>query len=202
MSRYSIMASDWCTGSFCQPLVWLGKCLDCCARVANTLQTLNGFSFFLTSRYFCSWWFSIPFFNGLHIHLCDQCLGPFFPLLIKLAWHYTSLTIIVTATFSCCNCDMLSKASIDQNELQLIPSLILQWTLGFIALVPIYNVWHIFHDIPEWLLLAQTHAYEHTYVFLLSNFMTFFPNRVYADFRSQHLWTNVHLNNKNILILV
>jgi hypothetical protein len=39
-----------------------------------------------------------------------------------------------------CNCDMLSKASNDQNELQLITSLILQWTLGLIAVVPIFNV--------------------------------------------------------------
>ena len=38
-----------------------------------------------------------------------------------------------------CNCDMLSKASIDQNELQLITSLILQWTLGLIAVVPIFG---------------------------------------------------------------
>ena len=156
--------------------------------------TLNGFSFFLTSRYFCSWWFSIPFFKGLHIHLCDQCLGPFFPLLIKVAWHYISLTIIVTATFSCCNCDMLSKASIDQNELQLIPPLILQWTLCLIPLVPIYNVWHIFwYDIPEWMLL-ELHVYEQIYVFLLSDFMTFFPNRVYVDFWFQHLWINVDLD--------
>ncbi len=101
-----------------------------------------------------------------------------FALLIKLDWHCTSLNIIVNATFFGCNCGMLSKASIDQNELQLIPSLILQWTLGFIALVPIYNVWHIFwYDIPEWMLLKQTHAYEQMYVFLLSDFMALFPKQ-------------------------
>ena len=58
-------------------LFWLGKCLEYCSRVANTLQTIIGFSFFSTSRSFGVWWFSIPFFKGLHIHLCDQGLRPF-----------------------------------------------------------------------------------------------------------------------------
>ncbi len=160
LSSYSIMASDWYTGSFCQPLVWLGKCLDCCARVSNTLQTMNGFSFFLASRYFCSWWCSIPFLKGLHILSCDQCLGPF-SVIDKVGLTLYKLEHHRECDLFCCNCDMLSKASIDQNELQLIPSLILRWTLGLIALVTIYNVWHIFllYDISEWLLLEQTHAY-------------------------------------------
>jgi hypothetical protein len=38
------------------------------------------------------------------------------------------------------NFDMLSNASIDQDELQLISSLKLQWTLDLIAMVPIFNV--------------------------------------------------------------
>ena len=65
---------------------------------------------------------------------------------------------------------MLSKASIDQNELRLIASLILQGTLGLIAVVYIFNVWHRFlYDIPEWMLLEQTHIYEQIYVFLISD---------------------------------
>ena len=78
LTSWYIVASDWCTGgSLCQPLVWLGKCLECCSRVANTFQAMCGFSFFSTSPYFCSLWFNIHFFKGLHIHLCDQRLGPF-----------------------------------------------------------------------------------------------------------------------------
>jgi hypothetical protein len=38
---------------------------------------MYGFLFSSTRPYFCSWWLSIPFFKGLHIHLCDQCLGLF-----------------------------------------------------------------------------------------------------------------------------
>ena len=82
LTSWSIMASDWCAGSLCHPLVWLGKCLESCSRVANTLQAIYGFSFFLTCRCFCSWWSSSPFFKGLHIHLCDQCLG-LFPIIDK-----------------------------------------------------------------------------------------------------------------------
>ena len=53
----------------------------------------------------------------------------------------------LAAAFALCDLVFLSsKASIDQNELQLITSLMLQWTLGFIAVVPIFNVWHIFWD--------------------------------------------------------
>ena len=53
------------------------KWLECYSRVANTLQAMYGLSFFSTSPYFCSWWFDTPFFKGLYIHLCDQCLGQF-----------------------------------------------------------------------------------------------------------------------------
>ena len=116
LTIWSIVASDWCTGSLCQPFVWLGKCLECCSRVVNTLQAMFGFLFFSTSSYFCSWWFSIPFFKSLHIPLCDQCLGPF-PIINKVGLALYNLF--------CCNCDMLSKRSIDQNELQLISSLML-----------------------------------------------------------------------------
>ena len=55
LAIWSIMASDWCIGSLCQPLVWLGKCLKCRSRVANALQTMNGFPSSSTSRFFCSW---------------------------------------------------------------------------------------------------------------------------------------------------
>jgi hypothetical protein len=138
------MVSDWCSYSLWQPLVWLGKCLDCCSRVANTLQMINGSAFFSTSRYFCFWWFSIPFFKGLHVQLYNQRLGPFHVIdkvglpLYKLE-HYRECNLLFG-----CNCDILFKASIDQNELRSITSLILQWTLGLIAVVPIFNVWHIF----------------------------------------------------------
>ena len=67
-------------------------------------------------------------------------------LLIKLAWQCTSLNIIVDAAFLVCNCVMLSKASIDQNEVQLITYLMLQWALSLIAVVPIFNAWHILLD--------------------------------------------------------
>ncbi len=64
-----------------------------------------------------------------------------FPVIDKVGFtlykleHYRECNLLFGG-----NCDMLSKASIDQNELHLITSPILQWTLGFIALVPIYNV--------------------------------------------------------------
>jgi hypothetical protein len=84
--------------------------------------------------------FSISFFKGLHIHLHDQCLGPFHVVdkiglpLCKFE-HHRECNLLFG-----CNCDMLSKASIDKNELQLITYLMLQWTLDLIAVVPIFNV--------------------------------------------------------------
>jgi hypothetical protein len=89
LTCWSIVANDWCTGSLCQPLVWLGKCLEYVSRVANNLQAMFGFSFFSTSPYFCSWWFSIPFFKSVHIHLCDHCLGPF-PVINNIVQAWTS----------------------------------------------------------------------------------------------------------------
>jgi hypothetical protein len=83
LTSWSFSASDLFTGSCCQPLVWLDKCLECCSRFANTRQAMYGFSFFSISPYFCSWWFSLPFFKDLHIHLCDQWLGPF-PVIDKV----------------------------------------------------------------------------------------------------------------------
>ena len=97
LSSWSIVASDWFTGSRFQQLVRLDKCLECCLRVTNTLQTMVGFLFFSTSPNFCFWWFSIPFFKGLHIHLCYQCLGPFD--VIKVCLKLYKLNIIVDATF-------------------------------------------------------------------------------------------------------
>jgi hypothetical protein len=205
---WSIMASDWHTGSLCQPLIWLGKFLEWCSRVANTLQAIFGFSFFSTSPYFCSWWSSIPFFKGLHIHLCDQCLGPF-PVLNTVGFalykleHHCECNLLFG-----CNCDMLSKRSIDPpNELQLITSIMLQWTLGLIAVVPIFNVWHntfwIWHS---WVNVIGTNTclWTNICVSLIKFYFVwqFFPNIVYVEFWSRHLWINVKLNNENILILV
>ena len=82
----------------CQPLLWLGECLECCSRVLSTLQIMYDFSFFSTSRYFCSWWFSIPFFKGLHIHLKDRRFDQFEGI-EKLTWNCSSLTIIADAAF-------------------------------------------------------------------------------------------------------
>jgi hypothetical protein len=48
------------------------------------------------------------------------------------------------------------------------------------------------------MLLEQTNVYEQI-VFLLSDFIfcdSFFLNRAYVDFWSQHLWINVELDNQ------
>jgi hypothetical protein len=81
----------------------------------------------------------------LHIHLCDQCLGPFsVARIIALALHKLEHHCECNLLFGC-NCDILSKASIDQNIFQLITSIMLWWTLGLFAVVHFFNdYWHIF----------------------------------------------------------
>ena len=101
-----------------------------------------------------------------------------------------------------CNCDLICKASnldieIDQNNSQLFTSLILKWTLGLVAMFHVFNVWY---DVLGWMLMEQTHVYEHLFVFLSSDFCDIcFPSKVYVEFWSQHLSINVELNNENIL---
>jgi hypothetical protein len=80
--------------------------------------------------------------SKVYIFTCvtHQSLGPF-PVLNKVSLalykhkHHRECNLLFG-----CNCDMIYKASIDQNELQLITSIILQGTLGLIAMVPIFNV--------------------------------------------------------------
>ena len=128
LTSWSIVTSDWCTCFRCQPLVLLGKCLECCSIVINTLQTMHGFSFFSTIPNFIFWWFSIPFFKGLHIHMFDQRLGPF--NVIKVGLKVYKLSIIVDAAFllfvivicSLKHPTLIPK--LDQNELWLVRSLL------------------------------------------------------------------------------
>ena len=184
---------------------WNWQGFGICSRVANTLQAMYGFSFFSTSPYFCSYlWFSIPFFKGLHIYLCDQCLG-LFPVINKVGLilykleHHRECNLLFY-----CNYDMLSKASIDQNELQLITSFMLWWTLGLFAVVHFFNDWHI--------LLYMTFLGECywnkrmlmiIYLYFLIRFLyQFFPNKVYVEFWSRHLWINFEMNNRNVMSIV
>jgi len=101
---------------------------------------MYGFSFFQTSPYFfrcdleCAigivtilfkLCFNISIYKSLHIYFCDQRLGPFDVIkkfdfkLCKLKHHRGCSVLII------CNCYMLSKSSIDKNQLQLITSLML-----------------------------------------------------------------------------
>ena len=59
--------------------------------------------------------------------------------------------IFDAAVFLFANCDLLSKASnlaieIAQNKLQSITSLLLEWTIGIMAVAPLFNVRHILLD--------------------------------------------------------
>jgi hypothetical protein len=61
----------------------------------------------LATTFVCGDLVYIPFFKGLHIDLCDQCLGPF-PVLNKIGLalykleHHRACNVLVG-----CNCDML-----------------------------------------------------------------------------------------------
>jgi hypothetical protein len=121
LTSWSIVVSDWCTGSRRQQLVWLGKCLEYCSRVISTLQTMYGFSFFSTSRYF---FFGELVFLSWKVYIFTCVINVFvhLTLLKKLTWNCTSSNIIVDAAFFSWNWDFLSKApnldiEIDQDEL-------------------------------------------------------------------------------------
>ena len=82
--------------------------------------------------------------SKVYIFTCVTNVLVYFPLLINGLTFYKLEHHRECNLLFGCNCDMLSKASIDQNKLQLITSLMLQWALGLIAVVPIFNVLHIF----------------------------------------------------------
>jgi hypothetical protein len=129
---------------------WLSLLATCLTwqvfgMVIYTLQKAYGFSFFSTSPYFCSWWISISFFKGLHIHLCDQCLGLFSIidkwLDIVQAWSSSWMqpSFLLQLWYAFQGIYWSESTTIDY-----ISDATLHWTLGFIVVVPIFNVLHIF----------------------------------------------------------
>jgi hypothetical protein len=129
-----------------------------------------------------------------------------FPLLLKLAWHCTCFNIIVNATFFLVAIVIyfLGHPWIKTNYI---------WLHLYVMVDTWHNrrspflqyMTHFLYDIPEWILLEQTHVDEQIYVFLLPYFIicdNFFSKKVYVYFWSRYLWTNVELNHENILILV
>ena len=113
----------------------------------------------------------------LHIHLCDHCLDQFHVIdkvgltLYKFGHDATLFLFAIVICFL--------RHPLIRMTYTLFHLYMLWWTLGIIAVVYFFNVWHFFgYDIPEWMLLEQTHVYGHIFGFLLSNF-------IYCDIFSQ-----------------
>ena len=107
-------------------------------------------------------------FSKVYIFTCVTNVLVYFLLLINgLTLHKLEHHRECNLLF-CCNCDMFPKACIDHNELHLITYPRLQWSLGLIAVVPIFNVLHKRFDVT---FLSGCYWNKHIYVFLLSNFI-------------------------------
>ena len=115
------------------------------------------------------------FFKGLHIHMCDQRLILFAN--IKVALKMYKLNIIVDATF-------FFPAIVIyflRHPAFISKSIRLKW--NWFYLYNTLDTWSnrrgtylqclthfVGYDVPSWMLLKQTHVYEHIVVFFASDF--------------------------------
>jgi hypothetical protein len=165
---------------------------------------MYGFSFFSTSPIFFS--LNISFVKSLHIHMCDHLLGLFDVIKVDLKVYKRKITVDCLLAIVIC---FLRYSSFISNSIRMN-------NYNWFRLYHALDTWSnrrgtylqcltrfVGYDIPGWVLLEQTHVYEHIFVFLSTYFLWhFFPNTIYVDFWSRHLWIDVELNNENILILV
>jgi len=152
------LASIW---NLVRELLMLSKqCLASCSSQLALPFVLGDLVFLSSKVYIVTWVINVL----THLRL-----------LKKLTWNFTSLlNIVLDASSFVCNWDLISKASIDHNELKMITYLMLHWTLGLIALVPIFNVWHIFLD-----MTFQSECYLNKHMFMNSNLC--FPRQIFCD---------------------